>query len=140
MSWVPHCYHASPVCIENEPPVSSRHNCSRSSASCKKMRQCSPKHANPQSLQGVAYQDTPKVSSTTSHAQPSKLLPSPSVQEGFSARYDIREIVAAGLRAFTCGKQPLQRWDRKQTTTQQDRRHSRHTEGGTRQFHDQRGV
>ena len=59
----PHPCHDSPACIDSEFPVSSRHSCSRSSASCKERKQCSPKSLN-QSLQGITYQDSPKMPST----------------------------------------------------------------------------
>lgn len=65
----------SPACIENEPPVSSRHNCSRSSASCKETKQGSLKGPKPQSLQGIACQDTPKMPPTALRAQDIKTSP-----------------------------------------------------------------
>lgn len=63
----PHPCHDLPACFESELPVSLRHNCSRSSASCKERKQHSPKGPS-QSLQGMIYQDSPKMPSTTLHA------------------------------------------------------------------------
>lgn len=81
-SWVPrvttrpqvHPCHDSPACFESELPVSSRHNCSRSSASCKERKPCSPEgpHQNPQ---GMTYEDSPKTPSTTLHARAIKTSP-----------------------------------------------------------------